>query len=62
MVDLRPGLLAELGGDLAADDLVAGLERDLGDPGAHGPQADDSYAANLHRRESLGKKKEPPRV
>ena len=45
--------------DVVEDDLVAGLERDLGDAGAHRPGAD--HADDLVRhRSSLGMKQPPP--
>ncbi len=36
------------GSDLAAHHVEAGLERDLGDAGAHGAQTDDADRANFH--------------
>ena len=44
--------LAELRGDLAPDDLEAGLDRDLRDAGTHGAQPDDPDP--LHRHPGRG--------
>ena len=41
-------LFAELRADVAADDLEPGLQADLCDPGAHGAEADDADATDLH--------------
>jgi hypothetical protein len=56
MPDLLSRPLAELVADLATDHFVPGLERDLGDSGAHGPQTDYSDLANFHRTRCYGKK------
>ena len=48
VVDPLTRPLAELGADLAADDLEPGLQADLCDPGAHGAEADHADASDLH--------------
>ena len=48
MVDPLARFLAELGLDLAADDLEPGLQADLRDPGTHGAEADHPDATDLH--------------
>ena len=40
--------LPELGAHLPADDVEAGLDRDLRDPRAHRPEADDSDPLHRH--------------
>ena len=54
--DLLPRSLAELVADLATDHVMAGLEGDLRDSGAHRPQTDYSHSANFHRSRCYGKK------
>src|SRR5207237_9217918 len=49
MADPGRRALAELGAHLAADDLDAALDADLGDPGAHRPEPDDADLADLTR-------------
>ena len=48
MVDPAARLLAALGLDLVADDLEAGLQADLRDPGTHRAEPDDPDASDLH--------------
>ena len=48
MVDPATRALAELGLDLAADYLEAGLQADLRDPGTHRAEPDDPDASDLH--------------
>jgi hypothetical protein len=47
MTDLARCCLTELVAHLAADGVVAGLDRELRDPGAHGAEADHADGANL---------------
>jgi hypothetical protein len=48
VVDRPAGALAELGCDLAADDLEPGLKADLRDPGTHRAEPNDADARDLH--------------
>ena len=54
MVDPLPRALTQLGADVAADDLEPRLQADLRDPGAHGAEADDADASDLHGARSYG--------
>ena len=53
VVDPLPRALAELGLDLAADDLEAGLQADLRDPGTHRAEPDHPDRERSPRRAIL---------
>src|SRR3990172_6905822 len=59
-VDPGPGPLAELRAHLAPDDVEPGLDADLRDPGAHGPEPDDTDDTYLHVRDPTAAPTEKP--